>query len=172
MKLKFNQDFLLVLGYVIAAFGLGIIYTKSDVGTAALAAGTLYGATTLVRKKPVKKLKKPTDVQVALGLLVLGFFLLPKKGEKPTTITKAPGAVFRALALRVMSKKFFDKHFGQTIADAREEIAAALASGDNQEAHMTERELKLSLTRIVVVGILTLPAAAVAKVIKMVLGFK
>ena len=72
----------------------------------------------------------------------------------------------------IMSQRFFNKHFGQTIADAREEIYEALSRNDVAEAKKIEREMRLSFMRIVLASVMTLPAAFVAKVIKMVIGYK
>lgn len=63
-----------------------------------------------------------------------------------------------------ISKRLFYKHFGQTIADNREEVNKALARGDVEEADKIARELNIDLARQILELFLGLPASIVGKV--------
>ncbi|TAU48162.1 hypothetical protein ELI44_09100 [Rhizobium ruizarguesonis] len=74
------------------------------------------------------------------------------------------GHTFTRILTLFISKRLFYKHFGQTIADNREEVNKALARGDFEEADKIGRELNIDLVRQIVELFISLPASIVGKV--------
>ncbi|KPH10226.1 hypothetical protein CO657_03540 [Rhizobium acidisoli] len=85
-------------------------------------------------------------------------------GRVEVRITSPAGHMFTRILTLFISKRLFYKHFGQTIADNREEVNKALARGDINEADKIARELNIDLCRQILELIVALPASVVGKV--------
>ncbi|MBY3070735.1 hypothetical protein HFO71_10320 [Rhizobium laguerreae] len=82
------------------------------------------------------------------------------------------GHTFTRILTLFISKRLFYKHFGQTIADNREEVNKALARGDFEEADKIGRELNIDLVRQILELFINLPASIVGKVWQFAKGAK